>query len=100
MSGGSMDYLYSRILDANFELNTPERKAFKAHLEKVAKACKAIEWVDSGDSSEGSETNKILECVTSQDVLNQLVKDAQRTVEELNKWIKSCNLENTQESKE
>ena len=25
MSGGSMDYLYSRVVEANFDENTPER---------------------------------------------------------------------------
>jgi len=86
MSGGSMNYLYSRIEEAHFALDTPERKAFKTHLEKVAKACKAIEWVDSGDSSEGSEIKAILDCIDRQDVLNQLIVDARIIVEQLNKW--------------
>lgn len=91
MSGGSMDYLYSRIKEAHFALDTPERKAFKAHLEKVAKACKAIEWVDSSDSSEGTEIEAILECIDRKDVLRQLIADAQETIKELNKWIEVCN---------
>ena len=86
MSGGSMDYLYSRIEEAHFALDTPERKAFKAHLKKVAKACKAIEWVDSGDSSEGSETSAILECIDHQDVLDQLIIEAKTTIKELERW--------------
>lgn len=92
MSGGSMNYLYSRIEEAHFALDTSERKAFKAHLEKVSKACRAIEWVDSGDSSEGSETSAILECIDRQDILNQLIVDAQGVVKELNKWIETCNV--------
>jgi hypothetical protein len=67
MSGGSMDYLYRRIEDAEFELNTPERIAFKQHLNLVAEACKAIEWVDSGDNSEGSENEFITKCINNLD---------------------------------
>ncbi len=65
MSGGSMDFLYSKILNAEFELNTPERIAFKQHLELVAEACKAIEWVDSGDNSKGSENDAINQVLKS-----------------------------------
>jgi hypothetical protein len=67
MSGGSMEYLYRRIEDAEFELNTHERVAFKEHLNQVAKACKAIEWVDSGDNSEGSENEFITKCINNLD---------------------------------
>ncbi len=67
MSGGSMDYLYRRIEDAEFELNTPERIAFKQHLNLIAEACKAIEWVDSGDNSEGSENEFITKCINNLD---------------------------------
>lgn len=67
MSGGSMDYLYRRIEDAKFELNTPERIAFKQHLDLVAEACKAIELVDSDDNSEGSEKEFITKCLNNLD---------------------------------
>lgn len=67
MSGGSMEYLYRRIEDAEFELNTPQRIAFKQHLELVAEACKAIEWVDSGDNSNGTENEFISKCINNLD---------------------------------
>ena len=86
MSGGSMNYLFSRIEEAHFAIDTPERKAFKIHLEKVAKACKAIEWVDSGDSSEGAETAAILECIDRQDILAQLIIEAKMITKQLNQW--------------
>ena len=70
MSGGSMNYLYSHIQDAEFELTTPQRIAFKQHLNLVAEACKAIEWVDSGDNSEGSENEFITKCINN---LNNVV---------------------------
>jgi hypothetical protein len=87
MSGGSMEYLYRRIEDAEFELNTHERVAFKEHLNQVAKACKAIEWVDSGDNSEGSENEFIRACInTNKDelinLLTTLYKDAQMGINE------------------
>ena len=39
MSGGSMNYLYSKLeYEANFREDTPERRAFAKHLKLVAKA--------------------------------------------------------------
>lgn len=94
MSGGSMNYLYSHIQDAEFDLTTPERIAFKKHLELVSKACKAIEWVDSEDNSEGSETEVILKCINIKSnndeliiLLSTLYKDAQMGIDE--EWIPS-----------
>ena len=57
MSGGSMNYLYSRLeYDANFSQDTPERRAFAKHLKLVAKALHDIEWVESGDYGKGDDT--------------------------------------------
>lgn len=85
MSGGSMNYLYSHIQDAEFELNTPERLAFKQHLDLVAEACKAIEWVDSDDNSEGSENEFISACLFNKDtlinLLTSLYSDAQMALD-------------------
>ena len=67
MSGGSMDYLYSRVLGVEFELNTPERKAFAKHLTKVAKALRAIEWNDS-DDGDPSESEAIRACIGDEEV--------------------------------
>ncbi len=88
MSGGSMDFLYSGILNAEFELNTPERIAFKQHLNLVAEACKAIEWVDSGDNSEGSETEAIAKCINN---LDNVVITAETLTPLLRRQL--CNLE-------
>lgn len=64
MSGGSMQYLYRRLLDeVDFACDTPERKAFAAHLELVAKALHDIEWVDSGDYGPGDENAAIRACL-------------------------------------
>jgi hypothetical protein len=63
MSGGSMDYLYSKLEYAQFRQDTPERKAFAQHLEKVAKALHDIEWVDSGDYGPGDENEALRACL-------------------------------------
>lgn len=72
-----MDYLYRRVEDARFLCHTVERRAFRVHLEHVAKALRAIEWVDSGDNGEGSETESIRMCISQADVLVQAVVDAE-----------------------
>jgi hypothetical protein len=60
MSGGSMNYLYRKLLwEADFEDKTELRKEFRMHLVVVAAALKAIEWVDSGDMSPGDEDEAI-----------------------------------------
>lgn len=69
MSGGSMDYLYQRVRDASFGRHTPERVAFAAHLELVAKALHDIEWVDSCDYGPGDESAAIRACVAPGAVL-------------------------------
>lgn len=64
MSGGSMNYLYSRIeMDATFAQDTPLRKAFAEHLDLVCKALHDIEWVDSADYGPGDEDEAIRACL-------------------------------------
>ena len=65
MSGGSMNHLYSKLQQADFEVNTPARAAFAKHLELVAKALHDIEWVDSGDYGPGDEYDAIADCLRS-----------------------------------
>ena len=69
LSGGSMDYLYAKVESAEFLENTPERVAFRKHLNLVAKALKDIEWVDSGDRKRGDDTDAIMACITKSEVL-------------------------------
>jgi hypothetical protein len=64
MSGGSMNYIYSKLeYEANFRQDTPERRAFAKHLELVIKALHDIEWVDSGDYRPGDENAAIRACL-------------------------------------
>lgn len=75
MSGGSMNYIYSRIeVDVSFEKNTPERKAFDEHLKLIINALHDIEWVDSGDYAKGDETAAIRACIVNE----TLRQDAKR----------------------
>jgi hypothetical protein len=76
MSGGSMNYLYRTLLDANFPTNTPERLAFRRHLDLVAHALKDIEWVDSGDSGPGDENEAIRACLSDGAVLEAAIERA------------------------
>ena len=77
MSGGSMNYLYSKLgYDAAFHTDTPERLAFKRHLVKVALALHDIEWVDRGDKSPGAENAAIRACLQPDAVLFTLVEQA------------------------
>lgn len=91
MSGGSMNYLYSRIeMDATFSENTPERKAFARHLKLVAKALHDIEWVDSGDCGPGYESDSIRACLSSEFVLETTIADAQVMLEQLRSEIENA----------
>ena len=76
MSGGSMNYLYRKILwECDFPEDTPLREAFSKHLIKVAAALKAIEWVDSGDMSPGDE-DEALAAVLGSTGRGQRMRDA------------------------
>lgn len=84
MSGGSMNYVYSKLLyDATFATNTPERKAFRQHLHKVANALYDIEWVDSGDKAPGDENAAIRACLQSDAVMSTLIEQAKDTMSAL-----------------
>lgn len=88
MSGGSMNYIYSKLAsDANFRQDTPERKAFAKHLNLICKALHDIEWVDSGDYSRGDETEAITACLSDASVLMEAIAMAELARETLSLWI-------------
>ena len=82
-----MEYLYSKVEDATFREDTPERKAFRAHLNKVAKALHDIEWVDSCDCSSGSENEAIMACISNEIILEVLIDEANSASEKLNEFL-------------
>lgn len=79
-----MNYLYSKLeYDGTFDINTPERRAFKEHLALVAKALHDIEWVDSGDYGPGDENKAIRACLAKTKVLEAPIQHAEETLQEL-----------------
>lgn len=90
MSGGSLDYVYSRVEDAARTLASSSdvvHQAFAEHLGKVASALYMAEYVLSGDSGPGDDHKAILQVITSQDVLASLIDDAEQTQAQLQEWI-------------
>ena len=75
-----MDYAFVRVRTAQelFEHDTPERKAFADHLDKVAKALHDIEWVESGDYEPGDENEAIRACIGEEAI--KAVAEAQETL--------------------
>ena len=81
MSGGSMNYIYSRLeYEATFAEDTPERRAFAKHLKLVAKALHDIEWVDSGDYGPGDENAAIRACLGDAVMLQTTLEMAKEAV--------------------
>lgn len=77
MSGGSMNYLYSKLeYEATFVENTPERRAFAKHLKLVAKALHDIEWVDSCDYGPGDDAEAIRACLSAGATLEAAIEAA------------------------
>jgi len=99
MSGGSYDYIYSRIDDAADSIEarhfgSPLHTAFAAHLRQCSKAMHDIEWVDSGDYSPGDEAESIIEVLGGRGGLNssaveQTAKLLRNTVERLEDLLKT-----------
>lgn len=89
MSGGSMDYFYSRLEDAaeKFILSSMHRIAVRSHMLKLAKALRAIEWNDSGDGDD-QEDKLIDECLAPKEVLAVTISEAKKILVELKKEIK------------
>jgi hypothetical protein len=87
MSGGSMNYLYSRLEYAEFDVDTPERRAFAQHLKLVAKALHDIEWVDSGDFGPGDENEAIRACLGDAVMLATVLEMAKEAVATLQSEI-------------
>ena len=83
MSGGSYDYVYSKIEDITIHNLTPERVAFQKHLKLVAKAMKAIEWVDSCDCSPGDESEAIRKCLSSSAAVEEWLVSAEKMIGDL-----------------
>lgn len=90
MSGGSMNYLYSRLeYDATFKTNTPARRAFRKHVMLVARCLKAIEWNDSGDGDD-SEDALLLECLGHGRIVDAAIEEAKEVAKALQDTIEAA----------
>jgi hypothetical protein len=92
MSGGSYQYAFEKIeyLADDIRGTTLLRRAFKTHLQKVAKACHDIEWVDSCDYAPGDENEAIKACLgemTGFLILEEALGNAKKALAELQEAI-------------
>lgn len=91
MSGGSLDYVYSKVDDAASTIlsyaKTPQHRAFAEHLQRVSIALYAIEWVFSGDRALGSEVSAIEDCLRPGAALDCAIKEAKKVLAELSEEI-------------
>lgn len=90
MSGGSLDYIYSRVEDAAWTVAKSQDQlhlAFAKHLFAVAEALRDTEWVLSGDSGPGDDHKAILRVITPQAVLTSLIDNAEKMQAQLQEWI-------------
>lgn len=93
MSGGSHNYAFGYVQDMAGNLAgsaCPKRRAFAAHLAKVAKAMHAIEWVDSSDWGEGREIGPIMDVIGPGDVLRESTERARTALAELQEALKAA----------
>jgi hypothetical protein len=90
MSGGSLDYFYSRVRDIAETISAyqspalPEHLAFAKHLNLVADALHDLEWVWSGDISPGDEMPALHKVISKADVLDAAVSQAETAAKNLN----------------
>ena len=96
MSGGSYDYLYSKVEDVANRLSdiseTPLRRAFAEHLQLVASALHDIEWVDSGDMGKDGDVDAIRAVLgnsANAQELSVLLADFERLADKVKEVIKN-----------
>ena len=91
MSGGSLNYAYSQVENAAYELmrrgETNLHKAFAVHLMKCAKALHDVEWVLSSDYSHGDEVEAIRAVISRSDEIEQAKETARQLIAELSEFV-------------
>jgi len=87
MSGGSLEYAYSKIEyiahDVESQARTPLHKAFASHLRDVATALHYLEWVLSGDYGPGDEVESIRKVVDKTKEIQVVTENAYVALKEL-----------------
>lgn len=93
MSGGSLNYAYSRVDEVANEVRmraeTNLHRAFAAHLRKVATALHDLEWVLSDDYAPGDEIEAIKAVVTQKEEVEEAKRMATELMAELAAFIGS-----------
>ena len=91
MSGGSLDYVYSKLDNAIYEMKkratTNLEYAFIQHLQDTAKALHDLEWYYSGDYSEEQAMESIRKVISKEDELKIMVERAQNIRNELKELL-------------
>ncbi len=89
MSGGSLDYVYSKVEDAAEKIphDTMTRIAFTAHLSLVARALRSIEWNMSGDGDH-DEADNIRACFGASAMVESALREAKRVRDDLSNEIR------------
>ncbi len=92
MSGGALDYLYSRVEDAASTImsrsKTKEQLAFARHLMFVAEALHDVEWVLSYDMSAGDDTAAIMKVINPTMILQSEIERAEAAAASLQDAIR------------
>lgn len=87
MSGGSLNYLYSRVEDAADTIRSLSGDrlflAFADHLVKVSKALHDVEWVLSGDYSVDGADVAIRAVIGPAEILESATARAESALEDL-----------------
>lgn len=92
MSGGSLDYAYTTVLDAASAIRNKSDSAthiaFANHLDLVAKALRDVEWVMSCDKAKGEDVASILEVIQKSAVVEAAISRALAAKSELEEAIR------------
>lgn len=93
MSGGSLNYAYSRVEDIANEVTMRAtcnlHRAFATHLRKVATALHDLEWVLSDGYGPGDEVESIRAVVTQKEEVEEAKRMAAELMAELAAFIGS-----------
>jgi len=92
MSGGSINYAYSKLDDAIVTIrdraNTPLQRAFADHLDKVSKALHDLEWEWSCDYGLGDSDAAIRQVVGQCAEIERTMNDARTIIADLDAAVK------------
>ena len=93
MSGGALDYAFSKINMIANDLErccvAPEHRALVKHLHKLGDVLYTVEWVISGDKSPGEDIEQIRKLLSDRELTQHHISDLQDKIEESKNWIKT-----------